>query len=149
MPVDKHGLTIKQRKFCDVYVKTTNATEAAKVAGYSKASAYSIGSENLSKPEIKKYVDMKMQEAVEKVGVGKDWRLEMLKKGIELNFAGKADKDGCIDLKGLQGLINEMNKMTGDHAPTTSNLNVADSSLDDAKEIALDTEKEINEIKTF
>ncbi len=149
MPLDKHGLTPKQRKFCDVYVKTTNGAESARVAGYSKRTAREMASENLAKPHIKKYVDMKMEEAVKKVGVGKDWRLEMLKKGIELNFQGKADKDGCVDLKGLKGLINEINKMTGDHAATTSNLNVSEIGLDDAKEVAEDTEKEINEIKTF
>lgn len=149
MPLDKYGLTPKQRKFCEVYVKTTNGAESARVAGYSKKTAKEMAAENLTKPNVKKYVDMKMQEAVEKVGVGRDWRLEMLKKGIELNFQGKADKDGCLDLKGLKGLINEMNKMTGDHAPVISNLNVSESNLDDAQEIAEDAEKEINEIKTF
>jgi hypothetical protein len=149
MPLDKHGLTPKQRKFCDLYVKTTNGSEAARGAGYSKNCPQQIATENLRKPLIKKYVDMKMEEAVKKVGVGKDWRLEMLKKGIELNFQGKADKDGCVDLKGLKGLINEINKMTGDHAATTSNLNVSEIGLDEVKEVAEDTEKEINEIKTF
>lgn len=149
MPVDKHGLTPKQRKFCDVYVKTTNGAEAARIAGYSEKCAKEIAAVTLTKANVKRYVDMKMDEAVKKVGVGKDWRLEMLKKGIELNFQGKADKEGCVDLKGLQGLINEMNKMTGDHAPTTSNVNVSETNLEDAKEIADDSEKEINEIKTF
>lgn len=149
MPLDKHGLTLKQRKFCDVYVKTANGAESARLAGYSEKTAGEMAYENLNKPQIKRYVDMKMEEAVKKVGVGKDWRLEMLKKGIELNFQGKADKEGCVDLKGLQGLINEMNKMTGDHAPTTSNLNVSETTLEEAKEIADKAEKEINEIKTF
>jgi hypothetical protein len=149
MPLDKHGLTPKQRKFCELYVKTSNGTESAKLAGYSKKTAGEMAYENLGKPQIKRYVDMKMEEAVKKVGVGKDWRLEMLKKGIELNFLGKADKEGCVDLKGLQGLINEMNKMTGDHAPTTSNLNVSDTNLEETKKVATETEKEINDIKTF
>lgn len=146
---DKHGLTIKQKRFCDVYVKTANGAEAARLAGYSKKTAGEMAYENLGKPQIKRYVDMKMQEAVDKIGVGKDWRLEMLKKGIELNFQGKADKDGCVDLKGLKGLINEMNKMTGDHAPTTSNLNVLETNLEETTDVAVNAEKEINEIKTF
>ncbi|HWI48157.1 MAG TPA: terminase small subunit [Rummeliibacillus sp.] len=149
MPLDKHGLTIRQRKFCDLYVKTMNGAESARVAGYSKRTAREMASENLAKPHIKRYIDMKMEEAVEKIGVGRDWRLEMLKKGIELNFQGKADKDGCIDLKGLKGLINEMNKMTGDHAPVTSNLNVSETNLEETVEIAQDAEKEIDEIKAF
>jgi len=149
MPVDEHGLTVKQRKYCDLYVKTNNGTQSAKEAGYSKKTAGEMACENLKKPHLKKYIDIKMKEAVEKVGVGRDWRLEMLKKGIELNFEGKADKDGCVDLKGLRGLINEINKMTGDHAATTENVNISESTLEKGVDIAQEAEKEINEIKTF
>ncbi len=49
----KTKLTKKQVKFCKEYLRTSNATEAARKAGYSKKTAYSIGSENLNKPEIK------------------------------------------------------------------------------------------------
>lgn len=43
-------LTPRQRKFVDLY--EGNATKAAIQAGYSKKTAYSIGQENLKKPEI-------------------------------------------------------------------------------------------------
>ncbi len=49
-------LSLKQRKFCEYYVESGNATEAAKRAGYSGKTAYSIGTENLKKPEIEKYI---------------------------------------------------------------------------------------------
>lgn len=42
----------KQDLFCLEYLKDFNATQAAIRAGYSKRTAYSIGHENLSKPEI-------------------------------------------------------------------------------------------------
>lgn len=45
-------LTDKQELFCVLYVKYNNATRAAIEAGYSQASAYQIGHENLSKLEI-------------------------------------------------------------------------------------------------
>ena len=47
-------MTQKQTKFIDAYMGEAagNATEAAKLAGYSKKTAYSIGQENLKKPEI-------------------------------------------------------------------------------------------------
>lgn len=45
-------LTNKQRIFVDHYLLCLNATEAAKRAGYSEKTAYSIGWENLRKPEI-------------------------------------------------------------------------------------------------
>jgi phage terminase small subunit len=46
------GLTNKQRLFVEAYLQCLNATEAAKWAGYSEKTAYSIGWENLKKPEI-------------------------------------------------------------------------------------------------
>ena len=49
-------LNARQRAFCNAYLKTLNATEAAKRAGYSARSAASIGSENLRKPEIAAYI---------------------------------------------------------------------------------------------
>ena len=49
-------LSVKQQKFCEYYIELGNATEAAKRAGYSEKTAYSIGTENLKKPEIEKYI---------------------------------------------------------------------------------------------
>jgi len=45
-------LTKKQRDFVAAYVECWHVTNAAIAAGYSKRSAYSIGSENLKNPEI-------------------------------------------------------------------------------------------------
>jgi phage terminase small subunit len=48
-----NGLTTKQRAFVAEYLSNGfNATRAALAAGYSKKTAYSIGAENLKKPEI-------------------------------------------------------------------------------------------------
>lgn len=55
-------LTAKQRLFCDEYIKSGNAKGAALKAGYSAKTAYSIGNENLNKPELKSYIDAKMAE---------------------------------------------------------------------------------------
>ena len=51
------NLTDKQKRFCEEYVIDWNATRSALEAGYSKKTAYSIGQENLKKPEIKQYID--------------------------------------------------------------------------------------------
>lgn len=53
-------LSHKQRLFCREYFIHFNATQSAIVAGYSKASARSIGSENLTKPAIMAAVDQFM-----------------------------------------------------------------------------------------
>ncbi|WP_313309202.1 terminase small subunit [Lactococcus taiwanensis] len=54
-------MTPKQRKFCDEYIKTGNATQSAINAGYSQKTAKSIGAENLTKPDLKKYIDSKLK----------------------------------------------------------------------------------------
>ncbi|WP_436670312.1 terminase small subunit [Lactiplantibacillus argentoratensis] len=58
----KRKLTPKQRKFADEYIKSGNAADAARKAGYSKRSARSVGQENLTKPDIKQYIDEQMAE---------------------------------------------------------------------------------------
>lgn len=49
-------LTPKQKKFCEWYIKTGNASEAAKKAGYSKKTAAYIGAQNLKKIQISAYI---------------------------------------------------------------------------------------------
>lgn len=49
-------LTNKQEIFITEYLKCWNATQAAIKAGYSEKTAYSIGSENLKKPEIASHI---------------------------------------------------------------------------------------------
>lgn len=55
-------LTPKQKKFADNYIKSGNATQSAIDADYSKKTARSIGQENLTKPDIKSYIDERMQQ---------------------------------------------------------------------------------------
>lgn len=49
-------LTEKQKLFCTNYIITLNATESAKLSGYSGKTSRSIGAENLTKPIIQKYI---------------------------------------------------------------------------------------------
>lgn len=76
-------LTQKQKLFVKFYVKSGNATEAAVKAGYSKSTARSIASENLTKPYIKKVINQKMSEIEKKLGLSKDWVLERLASNVE------------------------------------------------------------------
>ena len=55
-------MTEKQKRFCDEYLIDCNATRAAIRAGYSERTAYSIGVENLRKPELKAYIDARLEE---------------------------------------------------------------------------------------
>lgn len=49
-------LTPKQKAFCQFYAGSGNATESARLAGYSEKTAKEIGAENLTKPNIAVYI---------------------------------------------------------------------------------------------
>lgn len=50
-------LSIKQKRFCEYYAQTGNATESAKMAGYSEKTAYRTGADNLKKPHVLAYIN--------------------------------------------------------------------------------------------
>ena len=54
-------MTPKQHKFCDEYIKTGNATQSAINAGYSKKTAKQIGQQNLTKLDLKTYINWRME----------------------------------------------------------------------------------------
>ena len=54
-------LTEKQKRFADEYIKSGNATQAAIKAGYSKRTARTIAQQNLTKLDIKSYIDERMR----------------------------------------------------------------------------------------
>jgi phage terminase small subunit len=56
------ALTRKQQVFIAEYLRDFNATRSAIAAGYSKKTAYSIGQENLNKPDIKQVIDATIAE---------------------------------------------------------------------------------------
>lgn len=58
------SLTKKQKAFVEEYLQSWNATESAIKAGYSKKTAYSIGSENLTKPEIAEQIQARLDAMV-------------------------------------------------------------------------------------
>lgn len=53
-------LTPKQQAFADYYIELGNATEAAIRAGYNKKTARQIGSMNLTKVDIKQYIEERL-----------------------------------------------------------------------------------------
>lgn len=54
-------MTSKQKLFCDYYVASNNAKEAAKLAGYGQERAERTAKELLSKTEIKEYVAQQLK----------------------------------------------------------------------------------------
>jgi phage terminase small subunit len=99
------GLTAKQRAFCDEYLIDLNATQAAIRAGYSEKTAYSIGNENLNKPEISDYLVKAKAERSEKTKIDAAWvlnqavalhnRCMQTEPVIDRNGDHVKDEDGC------------------------------------------------------
>lgn len=51
-----------QQAFADYYLETSNATEAAKKAGYSEKTAYSQGQRLLKNVEVKSYINKRLEQ---------------------------------------------------------------------------------------
>lgn len=73
-------LTEKQRRFADEYIISGNATQAAISAGYSKRTAKSVGSENLTKPDIRQYIDERLEQLQSEKIASQEEVLEYLSK---------------------------------------------------------------------
>lgn len=76
-------LTPKQQRFVEEYLIDLNATQAAIRAGYSKHTARSVGSENLTKPDIAAAIAEGQQEVAERVDVSQDYVLRNLIEIVE------------------------------------------------------------------
>ena len=71
-------MTDKQKRFVEEYLVDLNATQAAIRAGYSKKTAYSIGQENLNKPEIASALTAAIKNRSERTEINQDWIIERL-----------------------------------------------------------------------
>jgi len=88
----KTNLTDKQQAFCEEYIITLNATDAAIKAKYSKKTANRIASQNLAKPEIQSYIQELMKDK-DKTTIAK--QDEILEK-LTLIIRNKESKDSDI-----------------------------------------------------
>jgi phage terminase small subunit len=77
------ALTGKQRQFCEEYVIDWNGTRAAKRAGYSKKTAHVVASENLTKPNVRAYVEYLRENVAEAAGISALWVAQHYKSQVE------------------------------------------------------------------
>lgn len=82
-------LTDKQKRFIEEYLIDLNATQAAIRAGYSEKTAYSIGEENLRKPEIKKAIQEAQKKRSERTQITQDDVLNGLLEVIAMSTGKK------------------------------------------------------------
>jgi phage terminase small subunit len=131
---DHHGMTINMRLFCEHYISNNrNGVKAVRSAyGGNKSDnvCHAMASENLRKPVIKKYIEARMKEVIDKVGVGVEWRLELLKKTAEASFDGRASKEGIVNTDGVVKTLAEINKMDGSYAATQTESKISVEEVD-------------------
>lgn len=87
-------LNDKQQAFVNAYLRTFNATKAAIEAGYSEKTAYSIGDENLRKPDIADAIQARM-EADAMTANEVLYHLAQIARG---DFNDVADSSGALDM---------------------------------------------------
>jgi phage terminase small subunit len=99
------ALTAKQQRFVDEYLIDLNATQAAIRAGYSEKTAYSIGNENLSKPEIAKAIEGAQTARAKRTEITADRVLTELGKlgfsNMQDYMRAGADGDPYLDFSNL------------------------------------------------
>jgi phage terminase small subunit len=94
MPTDK--LNPKQKLFVAEYLVDFNATRAAIAAGYSPKTAYSIGEENLRKPEIAHAIALKTSKRLTSLEVTADRVLQELAKMAFYDPLSLFESDGSL-----------------------------------------------------
>lgn len=109
-------MTKKQKRFCDEYLIDCNATQAAIRAGYSEKTAYSIGQENLNKPEIKAYIDEQLNEMHNKsiadaAEVMKYLTSVLRGKSLAEIVVVEGDGDGCSSARRINKAPDEREKL--------------------------------------
>lgn len=92
-------MTNKETLFIKAYLASgsktfLNATQAAIKAGYSAKTAYSIGSENLRKPEVSEQI----KGGLDAILMSKEEALSLLADHARGDVNAFLDKDGCFDL---------------------------------------------------
>lgn len=90
------ALTAKQQRFVAEYLIDLNATQAAIRAGYSAKTAYSVGHENLKKPEIQAGIQAAMNARSERTEINADWVLKRLARDATADLADLYDESGSL-----------------------------------------------------
>ena len=127
MPKTRSKFSPKQQRFIDYYCG--NATEAALKAGYSAKTAYSIGEENLKKPEIAEAI---AKRETKRTTPGIKTREERQKFWSDMMATAELDRDKlkASELLG-KSEADFTDKIKIDMPPLTVNLNFGGSDDED------------------
>lgn len=116
-------LNAKQQAFAEEYLKDKNATQAAKRAGYSEKTAYSIGVQLLKKSEIQEFLKEKQEEAAANTTITVTGIVEKLREIASNPLAKDSDRIRALELIGKYlGMFTERVEMKGQLDTTVSKL---------------------------
>lgn len=90
------ALNDKQKRFAEEYLIDLNATAAAKRAGYSEKTAYSMGHELLKKPEIQTYIQERQVQLQESLNITQERVLKEYAKIAFFDIRKAYDTDGSL-----------------------------------------------------
>lgn len=110
------ALTDKQKRFCDEYLIDLNATQAALRAGYSKKTAKQIGQQNLTKLDLKNYIDKRMKEKESELVANQDEVLKYLTAVLRgettaQEIVVERTGDGCSKAKTMKKAPSEKERL--------------------------------------
>ena len=102
-------LNPRQKKFCDEYLISLNATDACIKAGYSLKTARYMGYENLTKPHIQGYLQARLKVLATKTGITQERIINEIASIALLNITDicNIDKDGSVTVKSLGDIPEE------------------------------------------
>jgi phage terminase small subunit len=123
------NLTDKQKLFVAEYLVDLNATQAAIRAGYSEKTAYSIGQENLNKPEITDAISRAFKKRAERTRVDADRVIKELARIAFATIGTMATWTGdAIVLKDSESLSDDdraaIQEITRTETPNGANIRV-------------------------
>jgi len=118
-------LTPKQKKFCDNYIKSGNATESAIKAGYDKKYVATNTTKILNRTNVKEYIDERNKQLDIKTIASLEQVLEFLTSVIDDEDANKSDRLKAADmrLKTLGAYLDRVEQKT----ETTIHVSVDDA----------------------
>ncbi len=109
-------MTKKQQRFCDEYLVDCNATQAAIRAGYSKATAKSIGQRLLTNVDLQKYIQEKMQDMQDKTVASAEEVIQYLTSVLRGQSSAEivvveGTGDGCSEARTVQKAPDEKERL--------------------------------------
>lgn len=92
-------MTDKMLNFCEYYIQNSNASESARLSGYSVKTANRMGAENMTKPVIKAYLFKRMNDSKKNTIATGTEVLEFLTSVMRGEVKDQFDLDCTLDTR--------------------------------------------------